>query len=146
MEVQRSFISLHFTAFLFTMLLRLRGIVVSSCCGPSPPAHWFHFRSFLVTARHSTALHPHRNVQSSHDKGFSETRDVLLVIGVGHREAKSCKVMYFVKQQVRCQLVHRRWTSGLPHGCFAFHFSFCLHVLREMNAPNLQLLARDICI
>ena len=39
----------------------------------------------------SNSLQPRRNVQSSHAKGFSKARGMLLVIGVGHREAKSYK-------------------------------------------------------
>ena len=35
-------------------------------------------------------------------KGFSIARNMLLVIGVGRREAKSCKVTHFVMQQVSC--------------------------------------------
>jgi hypothetical protein len=48
-------------------------------------------------------MHPYRNVQSSHVKGFSKARDMLLVIGVGRREARSCKVMHFVMQRVSCR-------------------------------------------
>jgi len=47
-------------------------------------------------------LQPYRNVQSSHVKGFTQTRDMLLVIGVGRREANCCKVTHFVMQRVSC--------------------------------------------
>ena len=45
----------------------------------------------LLFTSFSNSLQPRRNVQSSHVKGLNKARDMLLVIGVGHREAKSYK-------------------------------------------------------
>ena len=45
----------------------------------------------LLFTSFTNILQPRRNVQSSHVKGFNKARGMLLVIGVGHREAKSYK-------------------------------------------------------
>ena len=45
----------------------------------------------LLFTSFTNSLQPRRNVQSSHVKGFNKARGMLLVIGVGHREAKSYK-------------------------------------------------------
>ena len=50
----------------------------------------------------SKPLHPYRNVQSGHVENFTKVQDMLLVIGVGRREAKGCKVMHLVTQRVSC--------------------------------------------
>ena len=60
----------------------------------------------LLFTSFTNSLQPRRNVQSSHVKGFNKARGMLLVIGVGHREAKSYK-------------------AQLPSGALTF-FSFCV--------------------
>ena len=45
----------------------------------------------LLFTSFTNSLQPRRNVQSSHVKGFNQARGMLLVIGVGRREAKSYK-------------------------------------------------------
>jgi len=47
----------------------------------------------LLFTSFTNSLQPRRNVQSSHVKGFNKARGMLLVIGVGHREAKSYKAI-----------------------------------------------------
>ena len=48
-------------------------------------------RLWLLFTSFTNCLQPRRNVQSSHVKGFIKAQGMLLVIGVGHREAKSYK-------------------------------------------------------
>ena len=56
----------------------------------------------LLFTSFTNSLQPRRNVQSSHVKGFNKVRGMLLVIGVGLREAKSYNVTHFVMQLLRC--------------------------------------------
>ena len=67
------------------------------------------------------SLQPRRNVQSSHVKGFNKARGMLLVIGVGHREAKSYKAQlpcgaFIVFLGIICLLLHSL------HVLFSLHF------------------------
>ena len=78
----------------------------------------------LLFTSFSSSLQPRRNVQSSHVKGFNKARGMLLVIGVGHREAKSYKAklpcgahMLFALESFGCNRLLR--TS-----CFLFNFRF----------------------
>ena len=76
----------------------------------------------LLFITFSNSLQPRRNVQSSHVKGFNKARGMLLVIGVGHREAKSYKA------QLPC---------GASFVCFGF---ICLHLYSLHVLFSLQLL------
>ena len=78
----------------------------------------------LLFTSFTNSLQPRRNVQSSHVKGFNKARGMLLVLGVGRRDAKSYKAqlpcgahMLLASEPFVC-------TCLLRTSCFLFNFRY----------------------
>ena len=76
----------------------------------------------LLFTSFSNSLQPRRNVQSSHVKGLIKARGMLLVIGVGHREAKSYKAQLPCGALMFFALISFVFSCFLRTSCFLFNF------------------------